>query len=721
MISIEDASTKLNISKRRLQKLCEEGRIAGASKISNVWILPDKIEKPLDARNLKNKLSPGEYTLSELCNDLGISVATGKNWIKLNKLKPSVGNGTIYFTKKYVNELKKVIEISDNNVLKSRRNKRYVSGSSLYKKYVSNDSNNLKTVSRVITYIADHKIAIDKSLIDSIVYECAIQLLLKKNGHENTPNSLLNFINGETTICGYEYLFKNIISLKEKFKKIISSNSELFNFEYEYEPNNDILGLIYISLTNIGERKSKGMYYTPSNVVRQLVCDLFDKQISKSSRILDPCCGTGNFLLNMPDNISFEQLYAFDIDEASVNITKLNMAIKYNIKDEKLLDEHICSKNYLLYNRENCFDYVLGNPPWGYEYTKEDKKKYAEMFESISGKSVESYDMFIEKTYSVIKNNGMFSFVLPEAVLNVKSHESIRKCIISQSDIKSIRYIGNIFDGVLCPSIIVKIEKTGQELTTKGTRVAINDKDFVIATNRYIDEKEFNFLQSDDEASLINKIKGQEDIVYLKGNSEFALGIVTGDNKKYILGEKNHNEEAILKGKNIYKFKIKPEECYINYTPEKFQQVAPTKLYRANEKLLYRFISDNLVFAYDNQQMLTLNSCNILIPNIKDVNILYILGVLNSNVMQFYYDVCFNSVKILRSHIESLPIAKVDCESQNNIISIVNNIIYCNDKKTKQANYIKLNDEIYKMYGLNKKEIEMIESKCKEKNRFMDD
>ena len=47
---IKEASSKWNISERRIRKLIEEGRIDGATKISNIWNIPDDAAKPIDRR-----------------------------------------------------------------------------------------------------------------------------------------------------------------------------------------------------------------------------------------------------------------------------------------------------------------------------------------------------------------------------------------------------------------------------------------------------------------------------------------------------------------------------------------------------------------------------------------------------------------------------------------------------------------------------------------------
>lgn len=47
------AAEKWNISQRRVQVLCAEGRLSGVFKLGEVWAIPKNIEKPADGRNRK--------------------------------------------------------------------------------------------------------------------------------------------------------------------------------------------------------------------------------------------------------------------------------------------------------------------------------------------------------------------------------------------------------------------------------------------------------------------------------------------------------------------------------------------------------------------------------------------------------------------------------------------------------------------------------------------
>ena len=53
-ISVQQAAEQWGISKRRIQKLCEENRIAGAVRFGNAWEIPNDAEKPADARKKKD-------------------------------------------------------------------------------------------------------------------------------------------------------------------------------------------------------------------------------------------------------------------------------------------------------------------------------------------------------------------------------------------------------------------------------------------------------------------------------------------------------------------------------------------------------------------------------------------------------------------------------------------------------------------------------------------
>lgn len=184
----------------------------------------------------------------------------------------------------------------------------------------------------------------------------------------------------------------------------------------------------------------------------------------------------------------------------------------------------------------------------------------------------------------------------------------------------------------------------------------------------------------------------------MKNNAIFAVGIITGYNKKYIIGEHLPDTQPIVKGTDIDKYVINEPNNFIYFDKGSFQQTAPLEVYRSDEKLIYKYISDKPVFAYDNKRMLPLNSCNALIPQLDSLDIKYILAILNSSVAEFYFKKKFNSIKMLKSHIEALPIPVPATKTQSEIVNLVDEIISNPNKTLCIQN--KLNGIISDLYGV---------------------
>ena len=55
-ISVSEIAKTWGISVRRVNTLCNEGRIEGAQRAGTIWIIPDDAKKPADARVKKRKI-----------------------------------------------------------------------------------------------------------------------------------------------------------------------------------------------------------------------------------------------------------------------------------------------------------------------------------------------------------------------------------------------------------------------------------------------------------------------------------------------------------------------------------------------------------------------------------------------------------------------------------------------------------------------------------------
>jgi hypothetical protein len=246
---------------------------------------------------------------------------------------------------------------------------------------------------------------------------------------------------------------------------------------------------------------------------------------------------------------------------------------------------------------------------------------------------------------------GGLYFFLPHAFLNVATHRKIREYILGMPYAISIKLLGNAFKGVLSESVLLHIEtqcKTSDILvedalgsTYQLRRTTVTGNDFIIpATIRNVDDE------------LLSKIYSRQ-YQTLAQDTVFALGIVTGNNSKYIINKKGRNLEPVYRGRDIQKYIFNDPECFIDFEPGLYQQVAPVEYYRQN-KIAYRFICDRIICVYDTDNSLFLNSANIFISNAYPMET--VICLFNSAIYTYIFKKKYNSRKVLKSHLQSLPL-----------------------------------------------------------------
>ena len=452
----------------------------------------------------------------------------------------------------------------------------------------------------------------------------------------------------------------------------------------------DWIGFIYQSLTAEGSRILKGLYYTKPVIVNEMLSDI---RMLQGERFLDPCCGSGIFLLKV-QHAEMEQLYGIDNDPLAVMIAKANLIVRFN---ESSVYPQIYQMDFLLHAATALgdlkFDYIVTNPPWGTEKGK--------LHNSDIIQSKEKASLFFTESYKFLNKNGIQHFLLPSSTMKIKVHADLRRFVTHETRIESIKCYRERFKGVFTD--FVSLEVSNKPTFGKQSYV-------VYGANNEVSRKEF--VPTDDDFCAIPMLNDRDEAILGKAermrhddlsHSQWALGIITGNNAKVLKERPRKGLEPIFTGKDISKYSLKKASRYIKYDRADFQQCAKDEFYRAKEKLVYKFVSGHLCFTYDDKQRLFLNSANILIPDVDGMSVKTVLAFLNSSLFNFLYVKKFNDLKILKGNLSALPFPKITTETDKQLTALVDEALKGDKEAPKEIDSL-----IFSLYEFSIEEINQI-------------
>ncbi|TSC59437.1 MAG: type II restriction enzyme, methylase subunit, partial [Candidatus Peregrinibacteria bacterium Greene0416_62] len=229
----------------------------------------------------------------------------------------------------------------------------------------------------------------------------------------------------------------------------------------------------------------------------------------QSIKVLDPACGSGAFLVKVFDYLLAENkrvasiiadlqgvqttlfeseelirsllknnIYGVDLNQESVEITKLSLWLKTAHKGEKLVtlrdnikcgnslidDEAVAGIKAFSWKKEfeeimskGGFDVIVGNPPWGANIDTE-AAWLGENYPHSTKQVKDTYKIFIDKGLQLLKDCGFFGFIVPNTFLYQPRYQDVRD-IIERYGYGVVNLGEKIFEDVELPSTILVIDK----------------------------------------------------------------------------------------------------------------------------------------------------------------------------------------------------------------------------------------------------------------------
>ncbi|MBN2572855.1 MAG: N-6 DNA methylase, partial [Ignavibacteriales bacterium] len=367
------------------------------------------------------------------------------------------------------------------------------------------------------------------------------------------------------------------------------------------------------------------------------------------------------------------------------------------------------------------FDCVIGNPPYvKYENLDNSLKNYAKIRYSCTESFFDIFQLFLEKSYFLINQNGLLGFIIPNLFLKGMNYKSSRHFFFENSKILIIRNYGDgVFHNVKMPTCICVFEKSNNknksikyyEIKDEGTKLL------------EINQNNFNNQNYIFKSDIITEILNQK-FIPLENYIEISRGLEIGKDK---IINRNKSSIKILFGEDISRYVIKSESYIDKNIYEKFNK--NVEIFK-NEKIVIRETGTKLFVIYDNDGYITNRSLYCI--RSKKINLKFLIGVLNSKLIQYYYENEFKSEteifpKIRIGQVKKIPIPKIITQHQpttDNIITLVDQMLTAQKeyhapstddlsrrliKQKIDAIDRQIDNLVYKLYDLTDEEIRIVE------------
>lgn len=260
--------------------------------------------------------------------------------------------------------------------------------------------------------------------------------------------------------------------LVERLTNLIAIfENKALDFSKNRADGDDILGDAYEYLMRhfaSESGKSKGQFYTPAEVSRVIaqILGIRHAQISTTTTVYDPTCGSGSLLLKVGDEAGTAvTLYGQEKDAATSGLARMNMILHNNptaliAQGNTLTDPKFKNGDWL-----KTFDYVVANPPFsdkrwstGLDPANDPYNRFTAFGVPPAKQGDYAYLLHIVGS---LKSTGTGACILPHGVLFRGNAEAeIRRNLIRKGYIKGLIGLpANLFYGTGIPACIVVLDK----------------------------------------------------------------------------------------------------------------------------------------------------------------------------------------------------------------------------------------------------------------------
>jgi hypothetical protein len=378
------------------------------------------------------------------------------------------------------------------------------------------------------------------------------------------------------------------------------------------------------------------------------------------------------------------------------------------------------------------FDVVIGNPPYvdfrEIEKNQTDFLRYYKTLENSPRPNL--YQFFIELGYNIMCKNAYLCYINPSQFLSIDAGYGLRKFIVENTIIQFIddlSYI-KIFDEAATYTVVWSFQKqkNGNYPVRISKCYTVNDigketlqvrKNDIVSNGKYLIIANVNQL-------LINKIEKEKvklgsicNMIWGTSQSGYGQKKILHGTYEQLSDNEKQAYKKIIQTRDIKNYIIDWKQEYI--PAEIFSDKAVEK-FLLKEKIVIARMTLKLQAAIDNEQFFVGKS-TVLFDWVKELNPLYLLAILNSKLINFWYVNYFENTHLSGGYIrfdipylKKIPVCITDESKQQAIALLVEQLINAKSKNP-SADTTDLETQIdrivYELYGLTTEEIKIVEGK----------
>lgn len=341
------------------------------------------------------------------------------------------------------------------------------------------------------------------------------------------------------------------------------------------------------------------------------------------------------------------------------------------------------------------FEIILSNPPWVFtrnaRFDDRIKRyfqiKYLSQIKSVQrskAKQMGKVNLFVLFLFQCIEwlhEDGQLGMIVPNTLLRTTVYETARKYILDRCSIEQIVDLGRErFSGVTAVSALLILGKNLEQSTLKFINAIEPEIKPEMEPERFSTLSKNDFLQNTSYVFSVCIDQAQTDLFEKVSASSIPLKNLASEIIEGIVCRKDQikpqpesdRDQRILQGKDITRYCISFRERYILFDRKQLHRPRPDHVWNAKEKIILRRIGGGefaLIAALDTEHYYAFASTNnILLKADQHYNIRYILALLNSQLLNYYYIQKFTNqsrltVNISKTFLEQLPIRSInfDC------------------------------------------------------------